>query len=190
MRKLLLSVVLLACRPAVAQHGQRHEQRPNVGVRQHGNGERPNVGVRQHGNEPQPEQRFRDRRDGNKDSRERDDHASPAGEGGFHERNEFRGYHWGSGRPREHWDGRRFDNVFFELHWGRGHRFYANHCEWYGPRWYPGSYFWYSGIYFVIVEPVPVYFYNDPVYVEYMDGGYYLVDPVYEGSRIHIDIKF
>ena len=28
--------------------------------------------------------------------------------------------------------GRHFDHEFFESHWGYGHRFYWNHCGWYG----------------------------------------------------------
>lgn len=103
----------------------------------------------------------------------------------------MRGYHWGQGRAREHWDGRRFDHDYWDHHYGERHRFFWNHCQWYGPRFYPGSYFWYSGVYFVIVEPVPDYWDNDEVYVEYFDGyGYALVNPMYPGVHYRIDIQF
>jgi hypothetical protein len=138
----------------------------------------------------------------------RDDHINGRrAEREFHGRNDYerhpddrgsreaRGYHYSNhdrGEFRRHWDGRRFDHEFFESHWGERHRFYWNHCGWYGPRFYVGSYFWYDGAYFEIVDTVPSYWYDDPIYVVYDEacGCYYVVDPVYPGVRIHVGIRF
>lgn len=113
--------------------------------------------------------------------------------GGPRERGGFRGEFHPAPQHREfrqHWDGRRFDSPFFETHWGYRHRWYWNRCEWYGPRYAVGSYFWWDGVYFVIVQPVPVYWYDDPVTVIYVDDGYYIVDPVRPGVRIAVNIRF
>jgi hypothetical protein len=119
---------------------------------------------------------------------------SPRAERQFHQNNDRRGYHFSEPRHefREHWNGRRFDHDFFESHWGYRNRFYWGHCGWYGPRFYVGSYFWYNGVYFEIIDTVPAYWYNDPVYVVYDEACdcYYVVDPVYPGVRIHIGVRF
>lgn len=188
MRKTLFWLVstLLFALPAVAQRGQQRQQQQQhqtFGVRQQGNGERPNVGVRQRGND-----RHQDRRD---NRHQRDDRTFTSREHEFHNDHEMRGYHWGGGHVRDHWDGRRFDNDYWGRHWGRDHRFFWGHCAWYGPRFYPGSYFWYNGVYFVIIEQVPDYWYDEEVYVEYVDGyGYALVNPLFPGIRYHIGVRF
>lgn len=49
--------------------------------------------------------------------------------------------------------------------------------------------FQYGGYWFVIGRPLPPgWYYTDEVYVDYMDGGYYMVSPVHPGVRISIDI--
>jgi hypothetical protein len=49
--------------------------------------------------------------------------------------------------------------------------------------------FQYGGYWFVIGRPLPPgWYYTDEVYVDYMDGGYYMVSPVHPGIRISIDI--
>ena len=126
---------------------------------------------------------------------ERDDHINGRGaERDFHRDHDRGGYHWGARREehREHWDGRRFDHEYFESHWGRRHPFYWNHCGWYGPRWVVGSYFWYDGVYFEVIDPIPPYWYDGQVvivYDEYCDC-YYAVNDAYPGVRIHIGIRF
>jgi hypothetical protein len=49
--------------------------------------------------------------------------------------------------------------------------------------------FHYGGYWFVIGRPLPPgWYYTDEVYVDYMDGGYYMVSPVHPGIRVSIDI--
>ena len=49
--------------------------------------------------------------------------------------------------------------------------------------------FRYGGYWFVIGRPLPPgWYYTDQVYVDYMDGGYYMVSPVHPGIRISINI--
>ncbi|HET7872850.1 MAG TPA: hypothetical protein VFL42_10100 [Terriglobales bacterium] len=49
--------------------------------------------------------------------------------------------------------------------------------------------FQYGGYWFVIGRPLPPgWYYTDEVYVDYMDGGYYMVSPVHPGVRISISI--
>lgn len=88
---------------------------------------------------------------------------------------------------RDHYDGRRFDRDTFNRHWGRDHRFYWHHCRWYGPRYVRGSRFYYGGVWFVIVEPVPDYWGDGDVYIDDIDGVYYLVNPMYP-QRIVVEV--
>lgn len=99
--------------------------------------------------------------------------------------------HEARGERRNHWDGRRFDRSYFRGHWGRGNRFYWGRCQWWGPRFYVGSYFWFNDGYWVIVDPIPYDWYNDEVYVDWIDGyGYVLVDPNYPAAFVRIDVRF
>ena len=188
MRKTLLLAVLslILAVPSFAQRGRGN----GSGHEQRGNQQR----------EQRHEQRsIPPRHDDRGRGIMRDDHSWKGDQDRrFHEQegwgHERRGYHWGAPNReiRDHWDGRRFDRDYWNEHWGEGHRFYWNHCRWYGPRWYPGSYFWYNGVYFVIVDEIPAPWYGDPVYVVYDEfcGCYYVVDPFYPGVRIHVDIRF
>lgn len=113
------------------------------------------------------------------------------------QRDERREIHGGSGPERHergdlrrHWDGRRFDRDYFGEHFGREHRFYWNSCLWYGPRFYAGSRFFFEGAWFVIGQPVPWFWYDDEIYVEYIDGEYFLVDPLYPGVYIRVNVAF
>jgi len=104
-------------------------------------------------------------------------------------RRENRG-HEARGERRNHWEGRRFDHDYFRGRWGRDHHFFWGRCVWYGPRFYVGSFFWYDGAYFVIVEPVPDYWYDDEVYVDETDSGYVLVNPLYPGVYFRLNVQF
>lgn len=178
----LFTALLFATLPALAQRNSGHESHGNsfhgavsghtqfhgnAGVRQHGNGERPNVGVRQRGN---------DSRGG----------EQPRGYQG-------RGYNYSHGRGVEthnqHWDGRHFEHGYFGQHWGHDHRFFWGRCNWWGPRFGVGSWFWYNDAYFVIVDPIPDYWYDDEVYVDEYDGAYYLMDPLYPGVRFALRVR-
>jgi len=97
-------------------------------------------------------------------------------------------FHRGN-EARDRWDGRRFDHDYFRGHFGHDHDFYWGHCAWYGPRFYVGSRFWYGGAWFVIVDPVPDFWGDEAVYVDEIDGVYYLVNPIY-GTRIVVNVAF
>jgi hypothetical protein len=51
------------------------------------------------------------------------------------------------------------------------------------------SRFRYGGYWFGFVQPWPVgWYYTDDVYVDYLDGGYFLCNPSYPGDRIAISV--
>jgi len=180
MKKTLFGLVLSILLFAVPTFAQKHG---NGGGGQRG-GNHDNRGHVQ--SQPQPQH----------DNRGRGvQHENPRAEQQFHQSNPREGYHY-SNEPRgefqHHWDGRRFDHDFFETHWGRNHPFYWSHVGWYGPRYRIGSYFWFNGIYFSIVEPIPPYWYDDAITVIWDEdcGCYYAVNDRYPGVRIHIGIRF
>ena len=51
------------------------------------------------------------------------------------------------------------------------------------------SRFQYGGYWFGFVEPWPAnWYYTDDVYIDYVDGGYYMYDPYYPGTRFAISV--
>jgi hypothetical protein len=125
----------------------------------------------------------------------RDDHINgKQADKQFHAQHGSVGYHRGIavGEARAHWNGRHFDHEFFESHWGYNHRFFWGHCGWYGPRWGLGSYFWYDGLYFEIVDTIPYDWYNAEVAIIYDPACdcYFAVNPVQPGLRIHVGVRF
>jgi len=101
------------------------------------------------------------------------------------------GYHYSGGGARGHFVGGRYDHEFFASHWGVNNRFYWGHCNWWGPRFGVGSYFWFGGGYWVIVDEIPYDWYDDEVYVEYVDGyGYALINPTFPGVYYHVGVRF
>lgn len=80
---------------------------------------------------------------------------------------------------------RRIPEEHFRAHFGREHWFrigrpviVAGH-----PR------FQYDGYWFVVGRPLPPgWRYSEPVYVDYVDDGYYMCSPAHPGVRISIDI--
>jgi len=49
--------------------------------------------------------------------------------------------------------------------------------------------FQYGGYWFGFVDPWPVgWYYTDQVYVDYINGGYYLLSPVHPGFQISINV--
>jgi hypothetical protein len=49
--------------------------------------------------------------------------------------------------------------------------------------------FQYAGYWFVFVQPWPVgWSYADPVYIDYIDGGYWVLSPVHPGVQISINL--
>ncbi|HEY1800526.1 MAG TPA: hypothetical protein VGG46_06275 [Terriglobales bacterium] len=51
--------------------------------------------------------------------------------------------------------------------------------------------FQYSGYWFAFAQPWPVdWSYDDDCYIDYVDDGYYLFDPVHPGIRIAVNVIF
>jgi len=97
-----------------------------------------------------------------------------------HERREVRDRH----EEHERHYGRISDDHWHS-HFGREHRFViARPVIVEGrPR------FQYGGYWFVIGRPLPPgWRYSDEVYVDYIDGGYYMCSPVHPGVHISINI--
>ena len=71
----------------------------------------------------------------------------------------------------------------FHANFGEGHRFVINQPVIVGGY----SRFQYGGYWFGFVQPWPDgWYYTDQVYVDYIDGGYFLFDPFYPGVRVEI----
>jgi hypothetical protein len=123
-------------------------------------------------------------------------HGGGGSHGGGHQGGqrggESHGQRGGSrGEARGHFNGGRFDHEYFRGHWGDGNRFYWGRCNWWGPRFYVGSYFWFNDAYWTIVDPIPYDWYDDEVYVEWVDGyGYVLVNPNYSGVYYRVGVRF
>ena len=81
--------------------------------------------------------------------------------------------------------GGRIPDDRFRSHFGREHEFRIGE-----PRLVGGySRFQYGGYWFGFVEPWPVgWYYSDDVYIDYIDGGYYMYDPYYPGARFAISV--
>ncbi len=79
----------------------------------------------------------------------------------------------------------RIPDDRFRSHFGRGHEFRIG-----SPRLVDGySRFQYGGYWFGFVQPWPVdWYYTDDVYVDYINGEYYLCNPSYPGAQIAISV--
>jgi outer membrane biosynthesis protein TonB len=77
----------------------------------------------------------------------------------------------------------RIPDARFQANFGQGHTFRIG-----SPRIVDGySRFQYGGFWFGFVQPWPDgWYYTDNVYVDYVDGGYYLYNPYYPGVRMSI----
>jgi len=79
----------------------------------------------------------------------------------------------------------RISDARFRGNFGREHHFRI------GAPVMVGGYsrFHYGGYWFGFVEPWPVgWYYTDDVYIDYVDGGYYMYNPYYPGSRFAISV--
>jgi len=79
----------------------------------------------------------------------------------------------------------RISDERFHSNFGREHYFRI------GSPVLVGGYsrFQYGGYWFGFVEPWPVgWYYTDDVYIDYVDGGYYMYDPYYPGARFAISV--
>jgi hypothetical protein len=81
--------------------------------------------------------------------------------------------------------GGRIPDDRFRASFGSGHTFHVNRAEFAG-----GSRrFQYGGYWFAMVNPWPVaWLYTDDVYVDYINGGYFLCDPVHPGVFLSINV--
>jgi hypothetical protein len=79
----------------------------------------------------------------------------------------------------------RIPDDRFRANFGSGHRFHIGTPQMVGGY----SRFQYGGFWFGFVDPWPAtWYYDDDVYIEYVDGGYYLFNPYYPGVRIAITV--
>ncbi len=82
-------------------------------------------------------------------------------------------------------NGGRIPDDRFRASFGSGHTFHVNRAEFAG-----GSRrFQYGGFWFYMINPWPVaWLYTDAVYVDYINGGYFLCDPVHPGVLLSINV--
>jgi hypothetical protein len=79
----------------------------------------------------------------------------------------------------------RIPDDRFRSNFGREHEFHMGNPVFVGGY----SRFQYGGYWFGFVEPWPVgWYYTDDVYIDYVDGGYYMFDPYYPGARFAISV--
>jgi hypothetical protein len=80
---------------------------------------------------------------------------------------------------------RRIDDEHFRAHFGREHHFAINHVT--VVEGHP--HFAYGGYSFAIAQPWPVgWAYSDNVYVDYIDGEYYLFNVRHPGVRVAVTV--
>jgi flagellar motor protein MotB len=79
----------------------------------------------------------------------------------------------------------RIPDDRFRSNFGRGHNFRMGN-----PVFVSGySRFQYGGFWFGFVEPWPAdWYYTDDVYIDYVDGGYYMYNPYHPGARFLISV--
>jgi len=79
----------------------------------------------------------------------------------------------------------RIPDDRFRAGFGRGHTFHVNRSDFSG-----GSRrFQYGGFWFAMVNPWPLeWLYTDDVYVDYINGGYFLCDPIHPGVYLSITV--
>jgi hypothetical protein len=79
----------------------------------------------------------------------------------------------------------RIPDDRFRSNFGREHNFRMGNPVLVGGY----SRFQYGGFWFGFVEPWPSdWYYTDDVYIDYVDGGYYMYDPYYPGERFSISV--
>jgi hypothetical protein len=79
----------------------------------------------------------------------------------------------------------RIPDDRFRANFGREHVFVISQPVMVGGY----SRFQYGGFWFGFVQPWPVgWYYTDDVYVDYIDGGYYLYNPYYPDARVSISV--
>jgi hypothetical protein len=89
-----------------------------------------------------------------------------------------------SWQQRGGYSGYRFPDAYFRVHFGRRHFFRVYSMPFLMEGGFPR--FQYGGYWFSVVDPYPEYwgptwYQTDDVYVDYVDGGYYLFNRRYPG---------
>jgi hypothetical protein len=103
---------------------------------------------------------------------------------------EHRDEHHDEAKHEEHHDQkveerRRIDDEHFRAHFGHDHHFAIRHVVMVGGR----PHFAYGGYNFEIAEAWPGgWSYNDNVYVDYVDGGYFLFNLRHPGVRVAVTV--
>ncbi len=86
-------------------------------------------------------------------------------------------------RHEEH--ARRIEDEHFRAHFGHEHHFAVRHVEVVEGR----PRFEYSGYRFEIAQPWPVgWAYTDDVYIDFVDGGYYMFNLRHPGVRVAVTV--
>jgi hypothetical protein len=81
--------------------------------------------------------------------------------------------------------GCRIPDERFHSNFGHDHHFRVGNPVMVGGY----SRFQYGGYWFGFVQPWPVgWYYTDDVYIDYVDGGYYMYNPYYPGARFSISV--
>jgi hypothetical protein len=79
----------------------------------------------------------------------------------------------------------RIPDDRFRSNFGRSHEFHMGNPVMVGGY----SRFQYGGFWFGFVQPWPIgWYYSDDVYIDYVDGEYYMFDPYYPGQRFSISV--
>lgn len=90
-----------------------------------------------------------------------------------------------SAQDRRADSGNRIPDDKFRAHFGQEHHFHVGHPVIVDNR----PRFQYSGYWFEFVDPWPAeWSYDDDCYIDYVDDGYYLFDPLHPGVRIAVTI--
>src|SRR5271156_4704459 len=79
----------------------------------------------------------------------------------------------------------RIPDDRFRANFGSGHNFHMGNPVLVGGY----SRFQYGGFWFGFVQPWPSgWYYTDDVYIDYVDGGYYMYNPYYPGARFSLSV--
>ena len=127
--------------------------------------------------EPRPQAQEEEKRD--------DAHARQEEDRAKHEEKQEVRHDEAVKHDEHHEEVHRIPDDRFRAHFGPSHHFRIGH-----PVIVAGQpRFNYGGYWFVFAQPWPAgWSYNDDVYVDFIDGTYFLIDPVHPGVRLSINV--